>query len=979
MAAGAVNIKLGAIVTDFVKSFQGATAAVGQFTSGLNTKLATAYAQADRQNRTFAKGFGRMASDLQAAGKSLSLGVTAPALLGGASAFKSYADIEGNIRGLTALSGSIEIAKAQFKEFKELAKLPGLGLEEAQAAGLRMEALGYSTAKATDYLTQFGNAVALGGKGKTEFDQILNQVTQMGSKSKVLAEDLKPIVNASPVIAKAIREMFGSVDSEQISAKLQAAGKGPADFLDMLVQKLSTVERVSGGPKNALENLADAGKIASFEFGQAADNALGLTEKIDGLGNTLVSAAEGFGKLSTGMQGTILTIGGVAAAIGPLALGLGTLVKIGPTVAKGFGAIKTAAAAIATPIGLAAAALAFLASGAYSLYSFNKAIESTHDKAKLLAQVNDKVTESVTAETTKLQAYLSVANNEKLSKETRINAIKELNALSPQYLGNLSLETLHTKETAAAINDYVKAITLKAKAQALENNLIKAEERKSELIKKGLQDQVGLLDQFGAAIQSGSIVGGLVGTNQAANLAMKGLERQTVAIMDAAKDADFYSKALQEVQKEMAALNVTAPKVKIADFTNVSGTAAKKGKKPDTWAEGMRKNLTAVEGLIKEFQAKYPNGEVPLFLKLQKGYYQDNLGIQDQDFKAFKGLTDNLNEIKSTTKRELAALGTDLLPIAQESWGKYFEVGINGARKMAVPLEMLLRTAEEGIQKVADLKRATGEYNNVDAGQDARAGVAGIRNTLDRAEYAGGLAGMLSGMVDPDLLQKAYEAGDIGVETINNIGQKLQNAMNLLSTGLQDTAGEAFSGFFDAIGSALGGDNKGFQNFGKTVLNLIAGLAQQIGKALILLYTPMLLSGLLSPIAIKGLAIGGAILAAGSLIKAVGNKDQAPGFAKGGIFSGENTIRVGEYSSASFNPEVVSPLRDLQGMLQPMVRGSVLSAFNSGFQAPQVSPYSSFPSGGRTVDVRLSGEARVSGSDIHLSIKRYEKFLNEVG
>ena len=53
-----------------------------------------------------------------------------------------------------------------------------------------------------------------------------------------------------------------------------------------------------------------------------------------------------------------------------------------------------------------------------------------------------------------LNTLLGIARNEKISKEQRIAAIKQLNELSPEYLGNLTLETINTKEATTACKSY---------------------------------------------------------------------------------------------------------------------------------------------------------------------------------------------------------------------------------------------------------------------------------------------------------------------------------------------------------------------------------------------------------------------------------------------------------------------------------------------------------------------------------------------
>ena len=56
---------------------------------------------------------------------------------------------------------------------------------------------------------------------------------------------------------------------------------------------------------------------------------------------------------------------------------------------------------------------------------------------------------------------MKVAKNETLSKQDRLDAIKKINAISPEYLGNITLEEINTNKTTEAIEDYIEALDKK--------------------------------------------------------------------------------------------------------------------------------------------------------------------------------------------------------------------------------------------------------------------------------------------------------------------------------------------------------------------------------------------------------------------------------------------------------------------------------------------------------------------------------------
>src|SRR5699024_2856715 len=67
---------------------------------------------------------------------------------------------------------------------------------------------------------------------------------------------------------------------------------------------------------------------------------------------------DGFTSLPSGMQKGIAAITGVAAALGPLSLAIGGVLKAVPLIVSGLGGIGTALTALTGPIGLVVAGLA---------------------------------------------------------------------------------------------------------------------------------------------------------------------------------------------------------------------------------------------------------------------------------------------------------------------------------------------------------------------------------------------------------------------------------------------------------------------------------------------------------------------------------------------------------------------------------------------------------------------------------------------
>lgn len=98
-----------------------------------------------------------------------------------------------------------------------------------------------------------------------------------------------------------------------------------------------------------------------------------------------------------------------------------------------------------------------------------------------LNKVETDAAQSIAEQKAELEQFLRVARDESESKERRLSAIKKINEISPEYLGNLTLEEINTDKATTAINKYIDSIYAMAKAQAAKEQLIEIEKEKIRL------------------------------------------------------------------------------------------------------------------------------------------------------------------------------------------------------------------------------------------------------------------------------------------------------------------------------------------------------------------------------------------------------------------------------------------------------------------------------------------------------------------
>lgn len=193
--------------------------------------------------------------------------IIAGAFLAGAAglgySIKKAVDFDSLKRGLTSVAGSAAEAEKQLISLKEVAKLPGLGFEEAIQGSVNLQAAGVSAKAAEEALMGFGNALATVGRGKAELDGVVRALTQMSAKGKIMAQEINQIAERVPQIRQILTSAFGTSSAEEI----ENLGLTFEQFLAKVNAELAKLPKVSGGAQNSLENMMDAVNQAAAALG----------------------------------------------------------------------------------------------------------------------------------------------------------------------------------------------------------------------------------------------------------------------------------------------------------------------------------------------------------------------------------------------------------------------------------------------------------------------------------------------------------------------------------------------------------------------------------------------------------------------------------------------------------------------------------------------------------------------------------------
>lgn len=258
--------------------------------------------------------WGELGQKLTAVGMALSISVTAPMALATRSIFDATKTMDSIKLSLNAVTGSADGTKRELVDLREVAKLPGLGLKEAAEGAVRLQSSGMSASMAKDALMAYGNALATVGKGKPELDLVTLALSQIQAKGKVMGDDLRQLQEQLPQIRVAMKEAFGTADTEA----LQKMGVSSEEFIAKTTAAFQKLPSVMSGMRNDMENLQDQWFQALSSMGEGLKPFFSEALKVfTAVGQRIEALGKWFAGLSESQRTWIVSIAAMVAAVGP--------------------------------------------------------------------------------------------------------------------------------------------------------------------------------------------------------------------------------------------------------------------------------------------------------------------------------------------------------------------------------------------------------------------------------------------------------------------------------------------------------------------------------------------------------------------------------------------------------------------------------------------------------------------------------------
>ena len=473
--------------------------------------------------------------DMEKTGKSMSTYITAPIVAMGAASVVAFRNLNEAMKqveaGIASTGGAAGYTSEQLKDMADdMGRL---------TATLNQDILQNVTAQ----LLTFTNIT---GKAFEEAQlAALNLSARMGtdlrSSAMMVGRALNDPIQGLTALSRA-GVQFTNDQREAVKALIETGDAAGAQAI--ILQELETQ---FGGSAEAAGDAFSHMKNASIELGQAygelISNAITpMVEQITGMIHWITD-------LDDSKKRWILTIGGVAAAIGPLLTVMGYMAaRVIPNTLRGinmmtraFRALRVAMMAnpwMAVAVGVGAVAAAFL------LLRRN-----TDAAAKALSDVESTAAQSIAKQKVEMEQLMRVAKDQNRTDQDRIEALKQINRLMPDHIEDLSLATINTDKAKVAQEAYIESLMKEARVIAAKEKLVEIERERQRALLEGakVQDQVvvglraGINQTFRFQSQIGSIANAAVAQG---NRQLEIWEKQEEALLTIINGTNDYADAL---------------------------------------------------------------------------------------------------------------------------------------------------------------------------------------------------------------------------------------------------------------------------------------------------------------------------------------------------------------------------------------------------------------------------------------------------
>ena len=323
--------------------------------------------------------FDRLGGTMTRVGGVLSLGITAPLTILGATGVKSAQQLEVFQRSLETLTGNAEAARDVFEELYEFDTSTTFTWPSLTKATTLLAAFNVESQDLIPTLSRLGDISAAVNMNIDELAEIYGKAKVQG---RLFMEDINQLSGRGIPIVQELAAQFGVAESE-IRGMVSEGRVGFAD----IEQAFTTMTSEGGRFFEMMKTQTDTseGRMMALrkEFEQVTD-LIGdaFIPTVDRLVAGARTAVQWFVDLDESTQQLIINIGLFAAALGPLLIGLGQAVRVAGQLRTAFVALRAAGLLMAGPTGWVVLGIAAIGGLALALSGRGDSLDAKLEKVR---------------------------------------------------------------------------------------------------------------------------------------------------------------------------------------------------------------------------------------------------------------------------------------------------------------------------------------------------------------------------------------------------------------------------------------------------------------------------------------------------------------------------------------------------------------------------------------------------------------------
>ena len=442
----------------------------------------------------------------------------------GITAFLSVSAAKGFITEMVKVRGEFEKTELAFntmlqsheksntlmKDMVELAKNTPMQFSEVTKGAKQLLAYQVEAEKLTETLSMLGD---ISSGLDVPLSRLILVYGQVRAKGRLMGDDLRQFTEAGvPMIAmiaknmgvaqSAVSDMVseGKVGFKEVEKVLKDLTSQGGLFYNMMNEQSKTIP-------GQIAKLQDEIEVMFNEIGK--DSQGFITDIVSGASY----AVEHYREIAKVLGILVATYGTYRAAIIATSALQASQTILGNVqaflqLARTIRTAKDAQLAFniatsANPYAIAAAAIAGLVA---VLYNLNDELTLAEKTQNSISEATENATKSIKSEQDELTRLITIAKDERISKENRLKAIKKINDISPKYLSQINLENINTQLAVKAVDAYTTALIKNAKAKAFQAKYDELVNQRIDASNKTAEDYMSGSTKFGykMGIESGS-------------------------------------------------------------------------------------------------------------------------------------------------------------------------------------------------------------------------------------------------------------------------------------------------------------------------------------------------------------------------------------------------------------------------------------------------------------------------------------------